>query len=117
MNRQNWLDRLGDLLQTSAGSLLKSGSETRKPTKNFLNRVWLGHLAHLAITDMPMGAWTCTTVFAAVASLGNDRSLDRAADTALATGLAGAVGSAVKALTADRKRCGIRACGRRARSW
>jgi len=99
IDRQTWLDTVSDPLQTSIGSLFKSAGEIGKQAKNFLNGTWLGHPAHPAITDVPMGARTCTAVFDTIASLGDDHSLERAADIALATGLAGAVGSAVTGLT------------------
>lgn len=99
IDQQTWLDTIGDPLQAAIGSVFKSAGEPGKQLKNFLNGVWLGHPAHPATTDVPMGAWTCTAVFDAMASIGEDRSLERAADITLGTGLLAAVGSAVTALT------------------
>ena len=99
IDEQTWLDIVGDPLQTAIGTLFKSAGKTGKQAKNFLNGVWLGHPAHPAITDVPIGAWTCTALFDTMTSLSEDRSLERAADITLGTGLVAAVGSAATGLT------------------
>jgi nitrite reductase/ring-hydroxylating ferredoxin subunit/uncharacterized membrane protein len=99
VNQQTWLDTVGDPLQKTIGSLFTRGGDTGKQAKNLLNGTWLGHPAHPAITDVPMGAWTCTLVFDTMGLVADDPSLERAADIALGTGLLGAIGSAVTGLT------------------
>jgi nitrite reductase/ring-hydroxylating ferredoxin subunit/uncharacterized membrane protein len=99
VDQQSWLDAVGDPLQRYIRSLFKNMGETGRQAKNVLNGTWLGHPVHPAMTDVPIGAWTCTLVFDAVVSLQDDRSLERAADIALGTGLAAAAGSAVTGLT------------------
>lgn len=49
---------------------------------------WLGHPLHLALSDVPMGAWTTALALDAVGQ-------DAGADVAVAVGLAGAAGAVV----------------------
>jgi nitrite reductase/ring-hydroxylating ferredoxin subunit/uncharacterized membrane protein len=99
VNQQKWLDTVGDPLQKFIGSLFTHGGDTGKQIKNFLNGTWLGHPAHPAITDVPIGAWTCTLVLDTMGSLAADDSLELAADVTLGTGLMAAAGAAVTGLT------------------
>jgi hypothetical protein len=41
-------------------SLFAGRGRTGKQVKNLLNGTWLGHPAHPALTDIPIGAWTTT---------------------------------------------------------
>lgn len=96
---QKWLDTVGEPLQSYIGSLFSNGGETGKKVKNALNGVWLGHPLHPLLTDVPVGAWTCTFVLDTVSSARNGGSLQTAADITLATGLAAAAGAAVTGWT------------------
>jgi len=89
---QQWLDSLGESLQPKMNGLF--AGKAGKQIKNTLNGTWLGHPIHPAITDVPVGAWVCTSILDALGSAGNDTSLQRAADVTLITGLASAVGAA-----------------------
>ena len=95
--RQRWLDTVGEPLQKTIVSLFADGGRTGKQVKNLLNGTWLGHPAHPALTDIPIGAWTTTLVLDTVAR--DDDALAKAADITLATGLAGAVGAALTGVT------------------
>lgn len=99
IDQQQWLDAVGEPLQTYMASLFGTGGETGKQVKNVLNGTWLGHPLHPVLTDVPVGAWVSTFVLDTVAGLTDDDSLRSAADITLAVGLAGAAGSAATGLT------------------
>ena len=94
---QAWLDTLGDPLQKFVNSLFSNAGEGGKQAKNALNGVWLGHPLHPVITDVPVGAWTCTLVLDLAAS--GHEEIQKAADITLATGLLAATGAAVTGFT------------------
>src|SRR5690606_29767857 len=56
---------------------------------------WVGHPLHLALSDLPMGAWTTALALDAVGQ-------DGGADVAVAVGLAGAAGAVVTGVAAWR---------------
>ncbi len=101
IDRQRWLDTLGDPLQRYLNALLPPQVETRpsQAVQNFLNGVWLGHPLHPVLTDVPVGAWTTTLVLDVITFLTENESLGTAADLTLATGLAVAVPTALTGLT------------------
>jgi nitrite reductase/ring-hydroxylating ferredoxin subunit/uncharacterized membrane protein len=94
---QAWLDTVGEPLQGLVNSLFTNAGESGKQAKNFLNGTWLGHPLHPLLTDVPVGAWTCTLVLD-LASSGNE-DLQTAADLTLATGLLAATGAAATGFT------------------
>jgi nitrite reductase/ring-hydroxylating ferredoxin subunit/uncharacterized membrane protein len=94
---QTWLDKLGDPLQKYISSLFTNAGESGKQVKNTLNGVWLGHPLHPALTDVPVGAWTCTFVLDLAGSANEE--LHPAADLTLATGLLAATGAALTGFT------------------
>lgn len=96
---QKWLDTLGTPLQTYITSLFSNGGERGKQIKDVLNGTWLGHPLHPVITDVPVGAWTCTILLDTISSVSGDASLTPAADITLATGLAAAAGAAATGWT------------------
>ncbi|GAC1443317.1 MAG: hypothetical protein NVSMB52_01530 [Chloroflexota bacterium] len=96
---QKWLDSLGDPLQNYINTLFSNGGETGKYVKDALNGVWLGHPLHPVITDVPVGAWTCTFILDLVASTSGNESIQGASDITLATGLTAAAGAAVTGWT------------------
>lgn len=99
IDSQSWLDSVGDPLQSYINSLFAENGQTGKEIQNFLNGVWLGHPLHPVLTDVPVGAWTCTLALDSIASLSDNESLEAAADITLATGLAAGVASAITGLT------------------
>lgn len=99
IDEQDWLDSVADPLQSTVTSLFSNAGESGKQVKNFLNGTWLGHPLHPLLTDVPVGAWTCTLALDTMASMFDDEGLQRAADVTLAVGLAGATGSAVTGWT------------------
>lgn len=96
---QKWIDSVGDPLQQFIGARFSNGGEAGKRIKNLLNGTWLGHPLHPVITDVPVGAWTCTILLDAVAAGSDNEAFESAADLTLATGLAAAAGAAVTGWT------------------
>jgi nitrite reductase/ring-hydroxylating ferredoxin subunit/uncharacterized membrane protein len=80
-------------------ALYAGGNPQAQRLRNFLNGTWLGEPLHVALTDVPIGAWTAAMVFDALSLIGSSRSAARAADASIAVGLAGAAGAAVTGLT------------------
>ncbi|MGH2444139.1 MAG: Rieske 2Fe-2S domain-containing protein, partial [Chloroflexota bacterium] len=86
-------------LQQYIVGLFKSGGDGGKRLQNALNGTWLGHPLHPMITDVPVGAWTCTAVLDAAGALSGNESLNSAADLTLVTGLAAGTGAALTGFT------------------
>jgi nitrite reductase/ring-hydroxylating ferredoxin subunit/uncharacterized membrane protein len=80
-------------------ALYAGGNPAAQKLRNFLNGTWLGEPLHVALTDIPIGAWTVSTVLDAVNLINGNRDLARAADAALVIGIVGAGGAAVTGLT------------------
>ncbi|MFI5266130.1 MAG: Rieske 2Fe-2S domain-containing protein [Chloroflexota bacterium] len=96
LDQLTFLEPLADSLQKVFSQLLEQGGETAKLAKDALNGVWFEHPLHPAMTDIPIGAWTCSTMLD-LASAGDER-LAKAADVLVGVGCAGAVGAAITGL-------------------
>jgi nitrite reductase/ring-hydroxylating ferredoxin subunit/uncharacterized membrane protein len=60
MDAQNaWARPLGGFVQ----GIVKAIFGPIRPIKDFLNGTWLGHSVHVALTDLPIGAFTLVIVF------------------------------------------------------
>ena len=97
VERQEWLDVVGDRLQKAVGAAFQAGGDVGRRVRDFLHGTWLGHPLHPALTDIPLGAWTVALVLDAAGT--RDRGLAQAADAAIGVGIAGAAGAAVTGLT------------------
>ena len=80
-------------------ALYANGRQSAQKIRNFLNGTWLGEPLHVALTDLPIGAWTIAITFDALDAIRNKREFSLAADTSVAIGLLGAVGAAVTGIT------------------
>ncbi|HKB38821.1 MAG TPA: DUF2231 domain-containing protein, partial [Gemmataceae bacterium] len=98
VERQEWLDVIGDRLQKRVAAAFQAGGDTGRRVRDFLHGTWFGHPLHPALTDIPLGAWTTALVLDA-ADARNGGGLAQAADTAIGLGIIGAVGAAVTGLT------------------
>jgi nitrite reductase/ring-hydroxylating ferredoxin subunit/uncharacterized membrane protein len=98
IERQGWLDPLGDRLQPAVAGLYRAGGETGRVIRDMLHGTWLGHPLHPVLTDIPLGAWTVALVLDAMDN-GRGRGFSRTADASIGLGLAGAVGAAATGLT------------------
>ncbi len=60
MDAQNvWARPLGEFVQR----IVKAIFRPIRPLKDFLNGTWLGHSAHVALTDLPIGAFPLVIIF------------------------------------------------------
>ena len=95
--RQNWNSpRFEIASQRAIVDTLESigGTTLRKA----LHGTWLHEPLHAVIVTVPLGAWTGTVAFDAIAAISGgagDSGMDTAADATLVLGLVGAVGAAV----------------------
>jgi nitrite reductase/ring-hydroxylating ferredoxin subunit/uncharacterized membrane protein len=97
VERQEWLDVVGNRLQGAVGAAFQAGGEMGRRVRDFLHGTWLGHPLHPVLTDIPLGAWTAALVLDAACT--RDRGLARAADVAIGVGIAGATSAALTGLT------------------
>src|SRR5262249_58537363 len=101
IERQDWLDRVGGVLDGVITGVFERAGNAGGHVKNFLDGTWLGHPLHPALTDVPLGAWTTALVLDA---LDRPRAWDgrgaysAGADAAIAIGAAGAVAAATAGL-------------------
>ncbi len=63
--------------------------------RGVLHGDWLHEPLHVILVEVPVGSWTATLLFDALAIISPSKKLDFAADATLLVGLAGAVGSAI----------------------
>lgn len=57
-----FLDPLADSVQRRVGRALAAGGPGAARAKDLLNGRWLGHPLHPLLTDVPIGAWTASTM-------------------------------------------------------
>src|SRR5262245_27358050 len=93
VEKQEWLDAVGDRLQRAVDTVYRAGGEGGRRVRDFLHGTWLGHPLHPALVDVPLGAWTTAFVLDTIGA--DRRGFARAADSAIALGLAGGAAAAV----------------------
>ncbi|HUE75697.1 MAG TPA: Rieske 2Fe-2S domain-containing protein [Chloroflexota bacterium] len=94
IENQAWLDQVADPIQPSITKLL----DNNRFLRNLLHGTWLGHPVHVAVSDVPVGAWTVSLVLDSFEMLGLSKSFRRGADGATAIGLASAMVAAASGL-------------------
>lgn len=99
IDRQDWLDPVGEQLKKSVSDAFAAGGEAGQKMKNALHGTWLGHPLHPVLTDVPLGAWTAALALDVMEAATGRRKYAPGADAAVAVGLAGALGAAVTGLT------------------
>lgn len=100
IDKQQWIDAISDAVQPVVRGAFSETGEAGKVVKDLLNGVWLGHPLHPVITDVPIGAWTMTSIFDLLSiAAGGDEALDRASDITLGVGILGAVAAAITGIT------------------
>jgi nitrite reductase/ring-hydroxylating ferredoxin subunit/uncharacterized membrane protein len=99
VGHQEWLDPISDSIQTAVSEGFERAGVVGQTTKDFLHGVWLGHALHPVLTDVPIGAWTVTTVLDVIEGVSGRHDLAPGADASLAVGLVGAAGAAATGLT------------------
>ncbi|HVD02674.1 MAG TPA: Rieske 2Fe-2S domain-containing protein [Candidatus Dormibacteraeota bacterium] len=85
LERLGFLDPVADSLQKLVGRGLAAGGPAADQVKDLLNGRMLGHPLHPALTDLPIGAWSCSTLLD-VADRGRGGELGRAADLLIGAG-------------------------------
>jgi nitrite reductase/ring-hydroxylating ferredoxin subunit/uncharacterized membrane protein len=98
-SQKNWLDPASEKVQNAVNQAYESAGPAGQKVKDFLHGTWMGHPFHSAVTDVPIGAWTCGVVMDAMGEISGNRDFDKAADTAIAIGLAGAAVAAAAGIT------------------
>jgi nitrite reductase/ring-hydroxylating ferredoxin subunit/uncharacterized membrane protein len=99
IGRQEWLDRVAEVLQDVVRRAYGSGGPNGRKVKNALHGTWLGHPLHVILTDIPLGGWTTALLFDLMEVTTRRREFGKAADAAVTIGLLGALGAAVTGLT------------------
>lgn len=99
LDRQRWLDPLGDALQKAISGLYKGLGGPGRSLKTLLHGTWLGHPLHPVITDIPLGAWTLAIVFDVIWLIKGTHGWVSAADVTIFIGLLAAAGAAVTGYT------------------
>lgn len=69
-----------------------------EPLRNFLYGQWMHVPLHAVLTDVPVGSWTATVAFDAVAALSGESKFDAAADATNMLGIASASAAALVGL-------------------
>ncbi len=85
-------------VQNAVKAAFHSLGDAGQPVRNALHGTWLHQPLHAVITDVPVGAWTATVVFDAIAALGGGDALNTAADATNVLGLVGALAAAATGL-------------------
>jgi uncharacterized membrane protein len=99
IGQQDWLEPAAETLQQGVAQVFRSAGDAGGQIEDFLHGKWLGHPLHPVLTDVPLGAWTVSTVLDVVEETTGREDLAAGADAAIAIGLVGAIGSAVTGLT------------------
>ena len=100
VDQQKWIDAVSDAVQPLVEKAFAETGEAGRLAKDLLSGVWLGHPLHPVLTDVPIGAWTMTSLFDLMSMIvGGDEGLDRASDLALGAGIVGAVGAAITGIS------------------
>lgn len=99
LDRQRWLDPIGDGFQKAIGGLYKGLGGPGRALKTLLHGTWLGHPLHPVITDIPLGAWTLAILFDVIWLVKGTHGWVSAADVTIFVGLLAAVGAAVTGYT------------------
>jgi nitrite reductase/ring-hydroxylating ferredoxin subunit/uncharacterized membrane protein len=99
VENQTWLDKLADPIQNWLLQFFGQPGQPNRKLKDILNGTWLGHALHPVFTDIPLGAWSATTILDLAWMNNEDDGVARSADLTLLLGLAGATGAAVTGIT------------------
>jgi nitrite reductase/ring-hydroxylating ferredoxin subunit/uncharacterized membrane protein len=88
VDRQSWLDSVGNVLEQVAGGLFDHLGPASRPVEDLLHGTPAGHPLHPALVAVPIGTWTATLAL-------DIAGLDEAADLMVDVGLVAALSSAV----------------------
>src|SRR5919206_454373 len=91
IDRQRWLDGVGDVLERVTSATFDHLGPVSKPLEDLLHGTPAGHPVHAALTDIPIGSWTATLAL-------DMAGIEDGADLALDVGLVGAISAALVGL-------------------
>src|SRR5438034_11586040 len=97
---QTCLDKLATPIQNLLLAFFGRPGQPGRKLKDILNGTWLGHALHPVFTDVPLGAWSGTTLLDCVWLVDEDGGIARGADLTLLLVLAGATGAVLPGATA-----------------
>lgn len=90
VGKLSFLDPLAETVQRQLGEWLRQGGPGARRLKDALNGTWLGHPLHPLLTDLPIGAWTGSTLLDLVGADQNAADILLGAGCALAAAAAAA---------------------------
>ncbi len=93
--KQTWTAPAEKPVQQAVRAAFHSMGSTGHSLRNALHGTWLHQPLHAIVVEVPIGAWTGTVVFDALAATTGSDGMDTAADATLVLGLVGALGAAV----------------------
>ncbi len=96
--QQTWTAPIEEPIQRAVRDAFARLGPSGHTVRNVLHGTWLHEPLHVVITDVPIGSWTATVVFDAIAALSGSKAMNTAADATLILGLVGAAGAAVTGL-------------------
>ncbi len=99
VENQTWLDKLAAPIQNWLLKFFGQPGQPNRKLKDVLNGTWFGHPLHPVFTDIPIGAWSSTTLLDFAWLNNEDDGIARGADLTLLLGLAGATGAMVTGVT------------------
>jgi hypothetical protein len=95
VDRQEWLEDISRSTQKTIQKATHKKGTTGNSLKKALHGTLLGYPLHPVLNDIPIGAWTSSTVLD-VMSIGSNRpGLERGANAAASIGIAGALTAAL----------------------
>ncbi|HEY5315790.1 MAG TPA: Rieske 2Fe-2S domain-containing protein [Pirellulales bacterium] len=97
LEQQSWLGPV-DTAMTAVANVAVPKAHWLQKVRNFLHGTWLGHPLHAAISDVPVGAFTVSTILDIVEMTTGRKDLAPGADAALVIGLAGSASAAITGL-------------------
>lgn len=95
INQQRWLKPVETALDATAEVALNQQNPVAQKVRNVLHGTWLGHPLHPLLTDVPLGAWSASTVLDLYEFSTGDETFSPGADAAVGIGLIGAGAAAV----------------------
>jgi uncharacterized membrane protein len=98
INEQKWLKPVETALDATAEVTLNQKNLVAQQVRNVLHGTWLGHPLHPLLTDVPLGAWSTSTLLDLYELSTGDETFSPGADAAVGIGLIGAGAAAVAGL-------------------
>lgn len=97
---QSWLDKPSYKIEHGLALTSNLLGEPGERLRTLLHGTWLGHPLHPALTDVPIGAWTVSSILDVLDTMAPESATYRkAARTSVGIGLLGALGAAATGLS------------------